>query len=103
MSYKVRVMKSAQADMREIHRYITEDLQSPDAAVRRIKHIEEAIHSLRDMPARIPFVLDNYLASKGFRMVVVKTHLVFFIIREDIKTVSVIRILYSRYGNRLKI
>jgi len=96
MIYRVRAMQSAQADMREIHRYISEDLQNPDAAVRRIKLLEESIRSLKSMPARFPLVLDNYLASKGFRVMVIKTHLVFYVIREDAQAVSVIRILYIR-------
>ena len=96
MIYKVRAMQSAQADMREIHHYISEDLQNPDAAVRRVKLLEKSIRSLNTMPARFPLVLDDYLASKGFRVMVIKTHLVFFVIREDEKAVSVIRILYVR-------
>ena len=94
--YKVRVMDSAQSDMREIYKYIAEDLQNPDAAFRRIKDIEESIRSLNNMPTRFSLVQDSYLASKGFRMIVIKTHLVFFIIRENIKMVSVIRIIYTR-------
>jgi len=96
MSYHIRVLQLAQSDIREIHRYISEDLSNPEAAVRRIKKIETLIRSLTNIPARLPLVLDDYLASKGLRMMVVKTHLVFFVIREDIKTVSVIRILYAR-------
>ena len=96
MTYRVRAMQSAQADMREVHRYISEDLQNPDAAVRRVKLLEESIRSLKTMPARFPLVLDDYLASKGFRVMVIKTQLVFFVIREDTKAVSVIRILYVR-------
>jgi plasmid stabilization system protein ParE len=89
-------MKSAQIDMREIHKYIAEDLLNPEAAVRRIEDIETAIRSLYKMPARFSLVSDSYLASKGFRMLPIKTHLVFFIIREDVKAVSVIRVLYTR-------
>ena len=96
MIYKIRIMKPAQIDMREIYRYIAEDLQNPDAAVQRISLIDGAIQSLKKMPYRVPLVFDDYLASKGYRMVVVKTHLVFFIIREEIKTVSVMRVLYGR-------
>ena len=29
-------------------------------------------------------------------MIVVKTHLIFFVIREEIKTVSIMRVLYGR-------
>jgi len=94
--YSVRLMDSAQADMREIYRYISEDLHNPEAAVRRIKLLEKNIRSLKEMPAQFPLVSEDYLASKGVRIIVVKTHLIFFTIREDIKKVSVMRILYAR-------
>ena len=96
MTYQIRIMKSAQTGMRDIYRYIADELSNPAAAVRRIDLIEEAIHSLRDNPARVPLVRDRYLASKGYRLITVKNHLVFFIIRQDTKSVSVMHVLYGR-------
>ena len=96
MIYKIRIMKPAQNEMYDIYRYISEELHDPAAAARRVSVIDENIQSLKENPARFPLVRDNYLASKGFRMIVVKNHLVFFIIREKEKTVSVMRILYGR-------
>ena len=96
MIYDIRIMKQAQNDIREIYRYIAEDLQNPDAATRRIMLINEKIQSLKDNPARFPLVQDDYLASKGLRLIVIKTHLVFFIIRQKEQAVSVMRILYGR-------
>jgi toxin ParE1/3/4 len=89
-------MKPAQNEMRETYRYIAGDLQNPIAAARRIALIDEVIQSLKKNPARFALARDNYLASKGYRMIVVKNHLVFFIIREEVKTVSVMRVLYGR-------
>ncbi len=96
MIYKIRIMKPAQNDMREIYKYIAEELLNPYAAVRRISSIDEAIQSLKEKPARFPLVYDDYLASKGYRMIVVKTHLVFFVIRDEEKSVSIMRVLYGR-------
>jgi len=96
MIYRIRIMKPAQTDMREIYKYIADELQNQTAAVSRISLIDEAIQSLKEQPARFPLVRDEYLASKGYRMIVVKTHLVFFIIREESKAVSIMRILYGR-------
>ena len=100
MIYHVRIVKPAQTDMREIYRYIADDLQNPAAAERRISLIDEKILELETMPMRHPLVSDVYLASKGFRMVSAKTHLVFFVIREGLpnepKCVLVMRILYCR-------
>ena len=100
MKYQVRVVKPAQNDIREIHRYIADDLQNPVAAVRRISLIDEKILELETMPTRYPLVSDIYLASKGFRMVAAKTHLVFFVIRQNSHNeqmyVLVMRVLYCR-------
>jgi len=94
--YKIRIMKPAQTDMREIYKYIAEELKNPIVAVNRISLINESIQSLKENPARISLVRDEYLASKGYRMILVKNHLVFFIIREEEHTVSVMRVLYGR-------
>ena len=100
MSYHIRVVKPAQTDIRKIYRYIAYDLQNPAAAERRISLINEKILELEIMPTRYPLVPDEYLASKGFRMVAAKTHLVFFVIREGLfngpKRVFVMRVLYCR-------
>ena len=96
MIYKLRIMRAAQNDMRKAYLYIAKDLQNPAAASRRIGLIDKAIQSLKEQPSRCPLVQDDYLASKGYRMMIVKNHLVFFIVRENIKTVSIMRVLYGR-------
>ncbi|MCL1874135.1 MAG: type II toxin-antitoxin system RelE/ParE family toxin [Clostridiales bacterium] len=93
--YRIRIMKPAQADMHGIYRHIAGNLQNPAAAARRISLIDEKIQSLKENPARIPLVRDEYLASKGYRMIIAKSHLIFFIIREK-AVVSVMRVLYGR-------
>jgi plasmid stabilization system protein ParE len=89
-------MKPAQIEMREIYRYIADELHNPIAAARRISLIDDAIQSLKNDPARFTLVRDSYLASKGYRLIVANNHLVFFIIRENECAVSVMRILYGR-------
>ena len=96
MSYRVRIVKPARSDIREIRRYIAEDLQNPVAATERINLIDTNIQSLKTMPARFPLVQDAYLASKGFRIVVCEAHLVFFVIEEEAKKVYVMRVIYAR-------
>ncbi len=96
MNYTVRIMKSAQNDMREIYRNITDELCNPIAASRRIALIDEAVQSLKSNPDCFPFMRDEYLSSKGFRVIVIKKHLVFFTIREPEHIVSIMRVLYGR-------
>jgi plasmid stabilization system protein ParE len=94
--YKIRITNPAQIEMREIYRHIADELHNPIAAASRISLIDSAIQSLRENPARFALVRDDYLASKGYRMTVVKNHLVFFIVRENERAVSVMRVLYGR-------
>ena len=96
MIYNVKIMDSAKAEMREIYWHIAEVLKNPIAAERRISLIETSIKSLKENPVRYPLVKDDYLASKGYRLIVVKNHLVFFTVREKEQAVSVMRVLYGR-------
>ena len=96
MIYNIHIMDAAKAEMREIYWYIARELNQPTAAARRISLIEAAIQSLKETPASRALVRDAYLASKGYRMVVVKNHLVFYIVREEERAVSVMRVLYGR-------
>ena len=43
MTYEIRIVKSAQTDIREAYRYIEAELQNPVAAARRISLIDEVI------------------------------------------------------------
>ena len=96
MNYKIRIMANAKREMREITEYIAKDLGNPAAALRRLDLIDEKIQTLEENPARYPFVQDEYLASKGFRWVAAKTHLIFYTVCEESKTVSVMRVLNGR-------
>jgi toxin ParE1/3/4 len=89
-------MASAQNDMREIYRYIADELQNPDAAAKRISLIQNHIALLKENPACCPLVRDDYLAAKGFRLLQIKTHAVFYIIRENERAVSIMRVLLGR-------
>lgn len=59
-------------DVREAYWYIAEELGNPTAAERRISLIDAAIQSLKENPSRHSLVRDDFLASKGFRMRILK-------------------------------
>ena len=96
MSYSIEVLGVAKADVAGIYWYILDQLQNPIAAIRRTTLIEQAIQSLDEKPNRFPLVRDDSLALEGYRMIVVKNHLVFFIVCEETKQVFVMRVLYGR-------
>ena len=48
----IKFSKRAEEDMEDIYRYIAEELQSPQAAMRQFDSIAEAIQTLEVFPER---------------------------------------------------
>ena len=94
--YDVNIMQSAKNEIHGIYRYIATELDNPTAADRHVSLIQEKISALQENPERYPLVRDKYLAEKGIRYIVVQNYLVFFVVREENKVVSVMRVLYGR-------
>ena len=105
MSYKIRIIKFAQIDIRETYKYVADKLQSPVVAAKLVSLIDKKIESLKNNPERFMLVPDGYLASKGYRVLIVKNHLVFFVVHKDERVVSIMRVLYGRrdWMNLLKV
>lgn len=91
-NYKVRLYPTAEQDLIGI----INDLNnlSPNAALQYYDLLTEQIASLSSMPERCARPRDLVLAAKGYRYLIVKKYLVFFIVVED--TVQIHRILYGR-------
>ena len=94
--YHIDITEPAENDINEAVKYITDQLLNPSAAGKLIDDVEYAIYSLADMPQRHALVRDEDLAGLGFRFMPVKNYLVFYIIREEKKTVVIQRFLYNR-------
>lgn len=67
---------------------------SPDAALKYYDFLVEEIASLSKMPERCPKPKDLALAAKGYRYLIIKNYLVFYVVVGD--TVQIRRILYAR-------
>jgi toxin ParE1/3/4 len=91
--YKVIIFPAAKQDLMEIIEYL--NTLSSEAALKQYDEIIEKIKSLSEMPARCPLLKSNELRNKGYRALVVKNYLVFFIINTG-NTVEIRRILYGR-------
>ena len=98
--YKLVITEPAGQDIAEAIHYIAKELQNPAAAKNLLADIDSAVDSLQENPKRYALVKDEYLASKGLRFMPVHNYLVFYIVREserdDTKSVTIERILYSR-------
>jgi addiction module RelE/StbE family toxin len=94
--YRVEVSESAENDLRDIVNYITMQLSAPLAAKTLLETLEKSLFGLEDMPYRHQLVSDERLSILGYRKLIVKSYVVFFIINEDDKVVDIVRILYAR-------
>jgi toxin ParE1/3/4 len=95
-SYDIDVTKPAEKDIFEIGRYIANELLDPDKAVKVIDKIANEIFKLEVMPFRNAIVDDDKLASQGIRKFIIDNYIVFYVVSERNKKVTIIRILYNR-------
>jgi len=95
MSYRIHITGPAKEDMRDIYCYIAYELENPTAAKNRIAAIQHAIEQLKHSPDGA-LVRNEYLALKGYRMLVVRSHLIFYVVNKHTREVFVRRIMYGR-------
>ena len=95
-TYKVRIYPTAKQDMREIVQYL--NTLSQESALANYDLLVEKIAGLAPMPERCPQLNDLALRAKGYRYLLVKNYLVFFVVAGD--TVQIRRVLYARRDYR---
>lgn len=95
-NYSVVVQKPAQNDLYSVWEYIAVELREPATAAHVLNKLEQSIMSLSELPYRYAVLADKLLKPKAIRRLPVENYLVFYIVQEDIKTVSVLRVLHSR-------
>ena len=91
-NYDVILYPTAKQDLLDIIDYL--NTLSPDAALRYYDLLTEEIASLSKMQKRCPRPKDLALAAKGYRYLIVKDYLVFYVVSGQ--TVQIRRILYGR-------
>ena len=91
-NYKIQLTQIAQDDLKSIIAHIR--LNNPDAAIRMYEKIEESIGKLADFPLMGSVSLDTKIAGQGYRMIVVDTYLVFYLLVMEENTVEVHRVLH---------
>jgi plasmid stabilization system protein ParE len=90
--YSVKIFPTAQYDLRDIVDHI--NTLSSDAAIRYYDLIIENMATLTTMPERCPMAKDAQLRLRGYRTLLVKNYIVFYVING--RTVEIRRILYAR-------
>jgi toxin ParE1/3/4 len=95
-SYSIEIAEPAENDLSEIAWYIAKELLEPGTAKRTIDKIGAVIITLEEMPLRYAVAVDEKLAAQGIRKIIIDNYIVFYIVEEERKTVTIIRILYGR-------
>lgn len=91
---KLIVSPVARADMREIGDYISQKLRNPDAALRLIRRLREAMKPLREFPESGSPLLAAGKQSAPYRYLVCGSYLIFYHLAAD--AVHIDRVLYGR-------
>lgn len=94
--YEIKIFPAAKQDLLDIVDYL--NTLSTDAALRYYDLLTEQIAGLARMPERCPHPKDLALAAKGYRCLIVKDYLVFYVVSGG--TVQIRRILYGRRDYR---
>ena len=95
MKYEVVISDQADLDVRKIYEYIAFEKMAPDTAAELIDRIEEHILKLDEMPYRFRQYEREPWKSRGLRIIPIENYIVCYIPRDEIMTVTVIRIFYS--------
>lgn len=92
--YNVVYLPVARKDLVEIIKYIQTD--NPSAAMDFLNKIDETISKLENFPHMGTVPKDTLLKFKGYRMLVIQSYLVFYIVNEDNAEVEIRRIIHGK-------
>ncbi len=102
MAYNVRIMEKAEQDLSEIVTYFTDNLCSPKAAASFLEEFLEGKENIADNPYMYPLSNDLVLQSEGYhRFLFKKNYIALYLIDDEEKEVSIMRIFYAKrdYAN----
>ena len=95
MKYKVMYTAGAKKDLRNIFRYISEELLAPENAAGQAERIMTAIRKLDTMPNRNRLYEEEPWHSRGLRFFPVENYLVFYKTDDETEIVYVVRFMYG--------
>lgn len=96
MSYTVRLTDTAKQDLREIAFWIANQSKDAEVAKKFVGELRLECKKLENSPYAGTFPRDRVLKSFGYRFVVYKEYLVFYLVNEEEKQVNVMAIFNSK-------
>ena len=96
MTYEVVFTQTAETDLQETVDYIFRILDNRQAAERFLEELDQRLEQISHHPETHPLVSDDHLRQQGIRLFTVGNYLGFYRIRNDERTVTILRLLYGR-------
>lgn len=96
MDYQVTLTPQAIEQIGQISSYIKYTLQEPQTANRWADCLQKEIAELHFMPSRYPLTDEEPWRTNGIHKMPVKNFLVYYLVDEENKTVSVTAVIYGR-------
>ena len=96
MEYKVKITPFALSQLSETVNYIANVLLVPETAAKWLDVLQSSIRSLSSMPNRFPLTEEQPWHGKGIRKLNAKGFLVYYLVDEERKTVTVTAVVYGR-------
>ena len=96
MKYKVILTDTAKQDLREIALYIAEESKDKEIAKAFVNELREKAKKLQEYPNRGALPDDRILKALGYKFLVHKEYLLFYMVNESEKTVYVMAIFNSK-------
>ena len=94
--YDVVYLPTARKQLMDEALYIAEELSSPDAAENLLTAVDEQVGKLSSHPYRHPVYPALYTMKHEIRFFPVKNYLIFYVVKEELKTVEIWRFLHQR-------
>ena len=97
MAYNVRIMEKAEEDLSETITYISNTLCNPKAVDSLLEDFLEAKTNIEDNSYMYPLSNDLVLQAEGYhRFLFRKNYIALYLINDDKKEVSIMRIFYAK-------
>lgn len=102
--YNIEISEDERLDLKDISKYIKNNLQQSDVAKKLINRIRRAIYNHPNNPKLYSIIDDDYIRKLELRKIIVGNYIIFFKVIDSIYKIQIIRIMYGRrnWKNLLK-
>jgi len=95
MKYNIAMTEQAEADLGVIYEHIAFSLLEPQYAAGQINRLESQILTLESLPEQYKSYDKEPWFSRGLRQMPVDNFLVLYLVEQETKMVTIIRIMYE--------